>query len=147
MAQVRELLEQQLRRTPTTQEIAEEMNTTRRRVEQLHAMQQRPTSLDRPIGGEGRATVGDQLADPAGALADEDPATPWAQVDDPAALLERLDARERAVITDLFGLRDGTARTIEEVAPARRVPPALVSRTVHNALRKLRTVAGLDEAA
>jgi RNA polymerase sigma factor (sigma-70 family) len=133
----RDNLFEQLQRTPTVSELAEAMATTGRHVSQLLGMLQRPFSLDVPLGDEKyslAALLPDPAADPAGQADTGD----WPAEDLPA-MLERLNQRERDVVSELFGLHDGIARTIDQVAAARRVPVRLVATTADAALRKLRS--------
>jgi DNA-directed RNA polymerase sigma subunit (sigma70/sigma32) len=137
LVQTHELLEQRLQRTPSAEDIAAELGTTRRRVEELQRMLASPVSLDSPAARDpGRDSMGDLLPDPGCDVGDL-----LAAADMVHQLLKVLDARERDVLTELFGLCDGTPRTVEELGQQRRLPARLIAETAQTALGKLRAAA------
>jgi RNA polymerase sigma factor (sigma-70 family) len=130
-------LTEQLQRTPTVAELAEAMATTGRHVSHLLGMLERPLSLDAPVG-DGKYSLAALLPDPS-----SDPAVhiegSGRPTEDLPELLSRLNQRERDVVSELFGLNDGIAHTVDQIAAARRVPARLVATTAEAALRKLRS--------
>ena len=138
---IRELLAAQYRfaidlgRLPTSTELAGYVGTTRRAVEETLAMVAAPRSLNEPYG-DGAGTLGDVVV--CAGIAGDDPA-PTVAV---PALLDCLTARERLVITEIFGLRDGAAASVADVATRHRIRVELVRRTAETALAKMRRAAG-----
>lgn len=143
LLQARAHLTEQLRHDPTVGELAEELGSTRRRVEELLRMLQRPLSLDQPVGVDpAGSSLGDQVSDRGGDVDEQ-----LLAIDTLRSLLAGLDPRERAVLAALFGLDDGVPHTVEEVAAMRRVPTRLVASTAEAAMGKLRQAAANCGAA
>jgi RNA polymerase primary sigma factor len=107
-------LVQELGHEPSPEEIAAEMETTLEKVHALLKISQEPLSLHYPAGEEEDAQLGDFIADETAI----EPLTAVSEVlqkEHLNALLATLSPRERLVIELRFGLRDGQARTLEEV--------------------------------
>lgn len=102
-------------REPTSEEIAIALGTRTEETRSLRTVGRHPVSLHEPVGGDGERALEDFLPD-------HDTPTPGDRVD--ARLLKErihevlrsLAPREREVIELRFGLKDGTPRTLDEVA-------------------------------
>ena len=102
-------------REPTSEEIALVLGAKAEETRSLRAVGRHPVSLHEPVGGDGERALEDFLPD------DATP-TPGELVD--ARLLKErihevlrsLAPREREVIELRFGLKDGTPKTLDEVA-------------------------------
>lgn len=100
---------------PTTAELSEALGVKEEDARSLRAVGRQPVSLHDPIGGDGERSIEDFLSD------GQTP-NPGEHVD--ARLLRErihevlrsLAPREREVIELRFGLRDGTPKTLDEVA-------------------------------
>ena len=104
----------ELGREPTTAEIAGRMGSSPEAVEQLQgALTRQPISLERPLVEESESTLADLIAHVSVSPADQ--ATSEMLKDDLETALGVLPPREREIIVLRFGLRDGRARTLEEV--------------------------------
>lgn len=132
-----------LGRPPNSRELAGYTGLTRRAVEETLAMLAPARSLDEPITREGEdaRTLGDVVAGGAGEDGPRPPETPV------PILLGCLSDRERMVITEIFGLRDGAAVSVAEVATRHRIRVELVRRAAETALAKMRRAAGQGHAA
>ncbi len=132
----RQLL-QELGREPTPEETAEKLNMPVERVREILKISQEPVSLETPIGEEEDSHLGDFIQDenvpiPADAAAFT---LLREQLDD---VLKTLTERERKVLELRFGLKDGRARTLEEVGKEFDVTRERIRQIEAKALRKLR---------
>jgi RNA polymerase primary sigma factor len=100
---------------PTSDELASALGVKSEETKSLRAVGKQPISLHEPIGGDGERAIEDFLSDR------HEPAN-GSEVDARllreriVEVLRSLAPREREVIELRFGLRDGTARTLDEVA-------------------------------
>jgi RNA polymerase primary sigma factor len=132
----RQLL-QELGRDPKPEEIAKEMEMTEEKVREIMKIAQDPVSLETPIGEEEDSHLGDFIPD------DDAPAPAEAaaysllkeQIED---VLDSLNEREQKVLKLRFGLKDGRARTLEEVGKEFDVTRERIRQIEAKALRKLR---------
>ena len=130
-------LEQQLGRTPSTDEIAKEMNIAEDRVREIQRVARTPLPWDTPVGDDDDSHLGDFIAD-------ENTATPQDAAS--YALLRQqlidtlntLDPREEMVLRRRYGLDDGRPRTLEDVGKEFGVTRERVRQIESKALRKLR---------
>ena len=105
---------QQLGREPSEHEIAAELELPLERLHEVKLAAQDVTSLDKPIGEDGDATMGALVRD-ADAIDPEAAATAALGKREVARALEALTDRERAVLMLRYGLMDGEERTLEEI--------------------------------
>ena len=102
-------------RDPTNEELAEALGAKAEDTRSLRVVGRHPVSLHEPVGGDGERALEDFLSD-------HQTENPGEHVD--ARLLKdrinevlrSLAPREREVIELRFGLKDGTAKTLDEVA-------------------------------
>ena len=130
-------LRQQNGADPTEDELAAEVELTPKRVSEVREAMQQLASLDRPVGEEGDAVMGDLIADddvidPAQAVIHGDAAS---QIE---AALGELDERERLVLVLRFGLHGEEVRTLEEIAAHIGLTRERVRQVQNRALVKLR---------
>jgi RNA polymerase sigma factor (sigma-70 family) len=130
-------LRQQKGGDPSEAEIAEEVGLTEQRVREVRDAMQELVSLDRPIGEDGDATMGDLIADADGV----DPADTalegdaLSQID---AALRELDDRERLILVLRFGLQGEEPRTLEEIGEHFGLTRERIRQMQNRALAKLR---------
>lgn len=131
-------LSQELQHEPTKEEIGLRLQMTTGRVEEvMDLFRHEPLSLDTPIGEDGDARLGDLVAD------DTSPAPPEVatrqllkeQIDE---VLDELTPREKRVLQLRFGLKDGQARTLDEVGQEFSLTRERIRQIEAHALRKLR---------
>src|SRR5204863_7832725 len=105
----------ELGREPADDELGEELGIAAEKVARLRSVGIRPASLDAPIGEDDSTefaeTVGDGEAQtPFELLRDKN------LLHEMDGLLDVLDAREKKIISQRFGLDGGTPKTLEDVA-------------------------------
>ncbi len=130
-------LVQELGREPTVEEIAEKMNVSVERVEEIKKISQEPVSLETPIGEEEDSHLGDFIQDENVAVP-ADQATFTLLHEQLIEALETLTDREQRVLRLRFGLDDGQPRTLEEVGKEFKVTRERIRQIEAKALRKLR---------
>jgi RNA polymerase primary sigma factor len=130
-------LTQDYGREPTTEEIAEDMEMTPERVEEIMRIAQEPISLETPIGEEEDTHLGDFIEDRK-FMPPADTASYELLRQQIAAVLDTLSPREQRVIKLRFGLEDGRGRTLEEVGREFKVTRERIRQIEAKALRKLR---------
>jgi len=136
-------LTRDLGREPTIDEIAAAMSSASGRQitpEQLCEIlwiAREPTSLDLPVGEEGDATLGDQIAD-LSALDPLDAACQRLLQADVGAVLNSLTQREQRVLRLRFGFGDGRPRTLAQVGAELGVSRQAIHQIEDQAFAKLR---------
>jgi RNA polymerase primary sigma factor len=101
-------------REPTADELAAALGVTRQQVLTLRQAGRAPVSLDEPLDAEGQGIdclVSDPRADEPGSTADR-----LLLRQRIAEVLHTLNPRDREVLELRYGLRDGRARSLEEIA-------------------------------
>ena len=127
----------ELGREPTDDELAEEIGITREKVARLRSVGIRPASLNAPIGD-------DDSTEFAETVGDEEAQTPFELLRDKnllhemGGLLDVLDAREKKIISQRFGLDGGTPKTLEDVGKDFGVTRERIRQLQNIALTKLR---------
>ena len=101
-------------REPTTEEIAEGMDTPPEKVREILNIAREPVSLETPVGDKGESQLGEVLEDRS-ALAPAEAASLQSLKDEVNAVLGTLTDREARVIQLRYGLQDGRSRTLEEI--------------------------------
>jgi RNA polymerase primary sigma factor len=130
-------LAQEMGREPSADELAAEMDTSRRTVERLIRISQHPLSLEMPLNGEEDTSLADFI---------EDNTTPppsdvttnkllQEQIDE---ILSSLSPREGMVLQLRFGLKGRQPHTLEEVGRKFGVTRERIRQIEAGALRKLR---------
>ena len=128
---------QELGREPTPEEVADRLNVPVSRVREVLKISRDPVSLDTPIGEEDDSHLGDFIEDDS-ALSPADSAAFSMLREELNTALESLTDREGQGVELRFGLRDGRARTLEEVGREFNVTRERIRQIEAKALRKLR---------
>ncbi len=123
-------------RAPRPDELAEALDLSVRKVEELIPYLQDPVSLSEPMG-DGERELGDVVEDAGGEAPDKQvfAAMLPAQVAD---LLAGLDAREREILCLRYGLDRGRPRTLEEVSQSFNLTREGIRQVEAKAILKLR---------
>lgn len=130
-------LQQQLGRDATPEEIAEKMEITPERVQEIQKIAQDPVSLETPIGEEEDSQLGDFIEDEK--AVDPAEAARYAMLQQQIReVLDTLGERERKVILLRFGLEDGHPHTLEEVGREFKVTRERIRQIESKTLSKLR---------
>jgi len=135
-------LVQQLAREPRAEEIAAELAITSEEVREVRRMAKLPLSLEKPLGEEGDAKLGDLVEDELAESPFEEAAVSLQGTEIEHAL-SALPERERRVIELRFGLDGGQPRTLEEIGRAFGVTRERIRQIENNTLK---TLASLPEA-
>jgi RNA polymerase primary sigma factor len=132
-------LVQRLGREPRPDEIAAELELTTAEVREIVRMAQFPVSLEKPLGEEGDARLGDLVEDE---LAESplEVASVSLRSEDIEHALAALPERERQVIELRFGLHDGRPRTLEEVGRSLGVTRERIRQIENTTLKRLATL-------
>jgi RNA polymerase primary sigma factor len=131
------LLQQDLGREPTVIELAEKLETTPDRIEEIRRISQDTTSIDSPLGEDGDGVVGDTIADTTIAEPTEN-AYAIMLKEQLLSVIDSLTPREQKVIRLRYGIDDAKPRTLEEVGREFRVTRERIRQIEAKALRKMR---------
>jgi RNA polymerase primary sigma factor len=134
-ARVERELTGKLGRHPTEEEVAEAAKIELEKLRQAREAVRTIASLDRPVGEDGDASMGDLIAAPNG-----DPAAEVVMSLDGSALdgaLATLEPEERRVLELRFGLGDTEPASIEKVARELSISRERVKRLERDALEHL----------
>ena len=138
LMRVQKQLVQEYGREPTADEVAEELHLPVERVNAVLKMAQQPISLQAPVGeGEGDTQFGDFIEDK-GAESPLETTSASLLKDKLRDVLDTLNGRERDVLEQRFGLKDGYSRTLEEVGKQFNVTRERIRQIEAKALRKMR---------
>jgi len=130
-------LRQQKGGDPSEEEVAEEVGLTVDRVREVRDAMQELVSLDRPIGEDGDATMGDLIAD-ADQMDPADTALEGDALSQIDAALSALDDRERIILVLRFGLGGQEPQTLEEIGAHFGLTRERIRQMQNRALAKLR---------
>lgn len=130
-------LVQDLGRDPSSAEIAQKLNMSQEKVEEIMRVAQEPISLETPVGEEDDSHLGDFIQDE-DASEPADAATYTMLREQLAGVLKTLTAREEKVLCLRYGLIDGKMHTLEEVGEEFDVTRERIRQIEAKALRKLR---------
>ncbi len=130
-------LTQELGRDPTVAELAENLNVTVRKAEQMIQVARRPISLETPTDDEEESVLGDFIPD------DDSPApaelvTSQVLREQLQEILDALPPREVRILQLRYGLLDGEMYTLEEVGKRLGVTRERVRQIESQALSRLR---------
>ncbi len=137
MRRVQLKLLQELGRDPKIEELAEGMETTPEKVENLLEISRRPVSLETPIDDDGDSTFGDFVEDANSPAPSDEVATHLLQEQLQQAL-DKLPSREAQILRLRYGLADGRVYTLEEVGQTIGVTRERVRQLEAQALNRLR---------
>ncbi len=150
LLRVQHQLTQKLGREPTVEELAEALEVTPQKVENMIQVARRPLSLETPTDDEEDSVLGDFIQDEE-VPAPDDTATYNLLREHLETILEGLPPREVRILQLRYGLLDGQAYTLEEVGRkmgvtrerVRQIEAQALSRLRHPAIRrKLREYLG-----
>ncbi len=135
--QIAQELEQELGRQPTAEEIAKQMELPPDRVRWMLRTSRQPVHLERPVGDESDAELGDFIED----VDAPPPAETVAQTmltEEISEILDQLTPREARILRLRYGLQDGESRTLKEVGEMFGLSRERIRQLEKEALRKLR---------
>lgn len=135
--QVAQELEQTLGRQPRPEEIAKHMELPPDRVRWMLRTSRQPVHLERPVGDESDAELGDFIED-AEAPAPAESVAQTMLTEEIGEILDRLTPREARILRLRYGLQDGESRTLKEVGEMFGLSRERIRQLEKEALRKLR---------
>jgi RNA polymerase primary sigma factor len=131
------LMQQELGREPTTEELSKRMELPVNKVRRVLRISQEPISLETPVGEEDDSHLGDFLVDKR-ASSPSEAVINLNLREQTAEVLKTLSPREEKIIKMRFGLQDGSEHTLEEVGQHFAVTRERIRQIEAKALRKLR---------
>jgi RNA polymerase primary sigma factor len=138
---------QQNNREPSSEEIAELVEMTPKKVDEILKLGQEPVSLEAPVGGEeGDASLGDFISDEVGDRPLEQVAN-TIRDRDLYEVLDSLPWRERRVIELRYGLGDKGPMTLEDIGHEVGVTRERVRQIESKTLAMLKSSGGADRLA
>lgn len=130
-------LTQELSRDPTVEELAEALEESPERVEELLSAMEQPMSLEMPLDEQHDRELGDLLPDEEGQNPEQSVHEVLLGVDLSEAL-DELPERERRALELRYGLVDGKNRTLEKIGQELGVTRERARQLEAQALRRLR---------
>ena len=130
-------LMQELGREPTPEEVAKVLGIEPDKALEIIKISQEPASLETPVGDEEDSRLGDFIHDSAAPTL-FDSASRELLKEQVEQVLSTLSDRERRVLIERFGLKDGKQKTLEEVGRMFAVTRERIRQIEAKALRKLR---------
>jgi RNA polymerase primary sigma factor len=130
-------LEKELGRAAKNEEIAQRMQTSADKVQQLRTILRDPVSLDLPVGRDGESALGDLIE---GGSADSiiDPLMARDVRDETDVVLRMLTPAEEKIIRMRFGIGYAHEHTLEEIAGKFGLTRERIRQIEAQTLRKLR---------
>ena len=117
--------------------LARRLQIAAAKVRRVMRISQEPMSLETPVGTEENSSLADFIEDDS-VPGPADQASRHLLKEQMSEILSGLSERERKVLEMRFGLKDGTARTLEEVGQEFGVTRERIRQIEAKALRKLR---------
>jgi len=133
---IQKKLQQEMRREPTTEEIANRADISLDEVRRVMDIGRHPASLDRPVGDGDDCSFGELIEDGTSDSPVKN-ASNGILRDKIERLLKTLTYREREIVRLRYGLGDGYTYTLEEVGRIFKVTRERVRQIEAKALRKL----------
>ena len=130
-------LMQELGREPTPEEVAKTLGIDVDKALEIIKISQEPASLESPVGDEEDSRLGDFIHDSTAPTL-FDTASRELLKEQVEQVLSTLSDREKRVLEERFGLKDGRPKTLEEVGKMFAVTRERIRQIEAKALRKLR---------
>lgn len=137
LVRLQRVMQQELGREPTTEELATRMELSPSKVRRVLRIAQEPISLQTPVGEEEESNLGDFLVD-SRMVSPSEAVINLNLREQTAEVLKTLSPREEKIVKMRFGLQDGSEHTLEEVGQNFAVTRERIRQIEAKALRKLR---------
>lgn len=132
------LLEQELEREPSPDELAELMDLDASRIDQLHKISAFPRSFDAPTSDDSSQTLVDIFIDPDPDNPDQFANNEYKQ-EKVRHILSILSERERNIVCAYYGIGLDGNKTLDEIGSVMGLTRERVRQIRENAVRKMRT--------
>ena len=129
---------------PSRAEVAKKLGMTVDKIAEIEMLMNKKSSLEAPVGDDGESQLGDFIEDES-SLSIESGINRIAQKEQIEVLLGNLPDREREVIDLRFGVTDGVAKTLAEIAEELDISRERVRQIEEKALRKLKQFVAENE--
>ena len=137
MRRMQETLTHEMGRAPTPLELSVRLDVPEKTVKYWLEVSQRPTSLDVPLGEDGRESLGDTISDTK-AKSPFDDLNDHQLLEEMAIHLKSLSEREQIILKRRFGLEGAEPESLEEVGDRLGVTRERVRQLQNQALASLR---------
>ena len=134
---IHSLLQVEIGREPSDEEIADEMNLPLNRIKKMRRAMLSTISLDAQLGDDDSSTVSEVVADDRSTTAFQD-LDHRTRTDLVRELLDRLNDRELTILRQRFGLEGGAEKTLEDVGQMFDLTRERIRQLQNIALSKLR---------
>lgn len=139
-----EALTHKLNRKPRVAEIAKKLQVAVDKVREYERSIAKMSSLDAPLGEDGDGQIKDVIADDT-LISQEDQMEDFFNKERAKTLLEHLTDREQKILSLRYGLADGTARTLAEIAKEMKVSRERVRQIEFIAIKKIKKIIQEDK--
>jgi RNA polymerase primary sigma factor len=137
MRRMQEALAHELGRAPSPKELAKRLEVPEKTVRYWLEVSQRPTSLDVPLGEEGRDSLGDTISD-SKAKSPFDDLNDRQLLEEMGEHMKTLTEREQTILKRRFGLGGMEAESLEEVGARLGITRERVRQLQNQSLAALR---------
>jgi len=138
LRKVSKQLQQELNREATYDELAERMNMSVDKIQEILQLSREPVSLETPIGDEEDNQLSDFIKDESGTIPQDAAAYRLLQ-EHINEVLSTLSEREATVLKLRYGIDNGREMTLEEIGREFNVTRERIRQIESKALRKLRS--------
>lgn len=133
-----DVLRHRLKRTPTPSEIGKSMGLSTKKINEItHVSLAQPTSLEAPVGEENAGQFLELIEDESATLPDEK-LSGVLQEEHIGQLLSKLDKRSRNVLLLRFGIKGGSALTLQDIANRLKITKERVRQIETRAMKNLK---------
>lgn len=137
LSRVQRQMLQDLGREPTPDELARELDMPVEKVQEVQKYGREPISLHTPLGEDGDSEFGDLIED-TDAIAPSDAVAFSLLQEQLKQVLETLSPREAGVIEMRYGLKDGQAKTLDDIGRVYGVTRERIRQIESKTMSKLR---------
>lgn len=132
-----EALTHKLNRKPRVAEVAKKLQVPVAKIREYHRSIAKMSSLDAPLGEDGDGQIKDVIAD-GSLVSPEDQLEEFFNKERAKNLLENLTQREQKILSLRYGLNDGKAHTLAEIAKEIKVSRERIRQIEAAAIKKIK---------